>query len=688
VRNLLGSVSDSNFSGWTAIGAPSGSTSGSSITFTGSGNDWRYGNYLSGVVPVIVGHIYRVSFTVGQGTKTGTIVIRDGSNGIGGSLVINLLPTPTRYSFLTTGINGITGGIGFDNRVSVGGDGIAGTIICTNFMIEDVTGQTNQNPSEYVSVGVLAAPYQGAGVDGIQFFSTLNGNTTSSNVVTSGTGAAIKSGVLGSELVTNGDFSNGTTGWTTISSGVITGGILSVVAGALRIQNDATGTNYGAASTPITCIVGGTYTVSVTRVGGTGSGYMIVGTSVVFGTVNNILANQTATSFSFVATATTHYIGVQAGANTANQYYDFDNISVKQVLVPSTAPVDASGPLGYLSEGSRVNLCLQSSTFQTSWSIIRLLAFGSGSTVDAIAGPDGALTADLITEDTTATNTHVIQQTFTDTAATTYTFSVYFKPNGRTWFALSDGGASNYAYFNASANGTVGTKGAGVAAGAAVISLVSNGWYRASITYTGTGVASPHAVLLSSADGTSSYTGNGVSGAYVWGAQLEQASFASTYIPTATTAVTRAADVLTYPSAGNVSGTVGTAYAEVAIPYAAGAANQQLLSFGSPFSSLGVLATTNVLYLYDGTGVRSGNTFTPSSTIQKAAYKWTVANSQTFIGGVASSLLAFDGDLNITANMTIASDSVGATQPYGTLRNVRIYGTALSSAQLQALTSP
>jgi hypothetical protein len=183
------------------------------------------------------------------------------------------------------------------------------------------------------------------------------------------------------------------------------------------------------------------------------------------------------------------------------------------------------------------------------------------------------------------------------------------------------------------------------------------------------------------------FTGNGTGGMIFYNSQVELGAFASSTIISAATAVTRAADVLTYPSAGNVSGTVGTAYAEVAIPYAAGAANQQLLSFGSPFSSLGVLATTNVLYLYDGTGVRSGNTFTPSSTIQKAAYKWTVANSQTFIGGVASSLLAFDGDLNITANMTIASDSVGATQPYGTLRNVRIYPTALTSAQLVALTT-
>ncbi len=61
---------------------------------------------------------------------------------------------------------------------------------------EDVTGQSNQNPSEYVSVGVLSAPYHGASVDGVKYFTTLNGNTVASNVVTEATGAAISASTL------------------------------------------------------------------------------------------------------------------------------------------------------------------------------------------------------------------------------------------------------------------------------------------------------------------------------------------------------------------------------------------------------------------------------------------------------------------------------------------------------------
>ena len=60
--------------------------------------------------------------------------------------------------------------------------------------LEDVTGQTNQNPSEYVSVGVLAeADYKKfSNVDGVRYYAHENGNTVDGNgVVTEAKGAAI-----------------------------------------------------------------------------------------------------------------------------------------------------------------------------------------------------------------------------------------------------------------------------------------------------------------------------------------------------------------------------------------------------------------------------------------------------------------------------------------------------------------
>jgi hypothetical protein len=61
----------------------------------------------------------------------------------------------------------------------------------TDLQIEDVTTQANQNPSEYVSTGVLSSPYEGAFVDGVQYFSYQNGNTVSNGIVIPANGAAI-----------------------------------------------------------------------------------------------------------------------------------------------------------------------------------------------------------------------------------------------------------------------------------------------------------------------------------------------------------------------------------------------------------------------------------------------------------------------------------------------------------------
>jgi len=54
-----------------------------------------------------------------------------------------------------------------------------------------VTGAASVAPPEYVSRGVLSAPYHGAGADGVRYFDTANGNSVASNVVSEGIGAPI-----------------------------------------------------------------------------------------------------------------------------------------------------------------------------------------------------------------------------------------------------------------------------------------------------------------------------------------------------------------------------------------------------------------------------------------------------------------------------------------------------------------
>ena len=83
----------------------------------------------------------------------------------------------------------------------------------TKIMLEDVTGQSNQNPSEYVSANVLSAPYHGANVDDVKYFSTYNGNSITAGILTEAAGAAIPDattlGFLSELIGTNEAFPSG-----------------------------------------------------------------------------------------------------------------------------------------------------------------------------------------------------------------------------------------------------------------------------------------------------------------------------------------------------------------------------------------------------------------------------------------------------------------------------------------------
>lgn len=171
---------------------------------------------------------------------------------------------------------------------------------------------------------------------------------------------------------------------------------------------------------------------------------------------------------------------------------------------------------------------------------------GIATTSNATTAPDGTTTAASAIEDT-STGTHFFGGYYSGTlGAGPVTASVWAKAFGRAWIALGiymtgQSPIEPLAYYNLTGSGAIGSVPSGVTA---TIQAFPNGWYR--LTYTRTAnasVANPFLdIYLASANGTDSYTGNGTSGAYFWGAQLETASFASSYIPTATGSASRSAD--------------------------------------------------------------------------------------------------------------------------------------------------
>lgn len=159
----------------------------------------------------------------------------------------------------------------------------------------------------------------------------------------------------------------------------------------------------------------------------------------------------------------------------------------------------------------------------------------------------------------------------------THTMSVFAKAGEYDSIRLESVAGNNVgrfvrAVFNLS-NGTVTTSQGGdttwFSAFSNIINEVGNGWYRCSIRYTIESNTTFTRPYWEPADSVAT-TGDGYSGVYMWGAQLEEASFPTSYMKTTGSQVTRSADN------AEMTGTnftdwfrqdEGTLYGEATAPY-------------------------------------------------------------------------------------------------------------------------
>jgi hypothetical protein len=197
--------------------------------------------------------------------------------------------------------------------------------------------------------------------------------------------------------------------------------------------------------------------------------------------------------------------------------------------------------LGLLVEEQRANLLLRSEELETTW--------GSNNytiTSNLTAAPDGANTADKLIRNTLDA-TAPVSQNVTVSASTAYTLSLYAKAAEWGKIGLREGSTTgNYVTFDLATASVVSTQ---IATGS--IASVGNGWFRLTMTMTTSGGQSSYGVRViplppSYTSGTPNYSfaGDGTSGLFIWGAQLEAGASATSYIPTTTATVTRSADVV------------------------------------------------------------------------------------------------------------------------------------------------
>jgi hypothetical protein len=187
--------------------------------------------------------------------------------------------------------------------------------------------------------------------------------------------------------------------------------------------------------------------------------------------------------------------------------------------------------LGLLIEEQRTNLVLRSAEFDSSpWQT-------NNATISAnvIIAPDGTLTGDKLVSGTSVSSTSLVTASVAANAGTTYTLSVFAKAGEHGSLRVRIGATQLIAtYFNLVTGE--------VQSGTGAITAIGNGWYRCSVTATAAiAEANPHFLTYPTGT-TASYTGDGTSGLYIWGAQLEAGAFPTSYIPTVASSVTRNAD--------------------------------------------------------------------------------------------------------------------------------------------------
>jgi hypothetical protein len=221
---------------------------------------------------------------------------------------------------------------------------------------------------------------------------------------------------------------------------------------------------------------------------------------------------------------------------TASAYYgpriDYD---------PNTLAVK-----GILIEQARTNLITYSQDFSNA-------AWAKSGTISSAGTNPTGVTGQLLTLSAGSSQKILIPTTVTVVTATSYAGSYFVKPNGYTKVALRESISTGaYAAFDLTGAGSVLDSGSG---GTGSVTLLANGWYRITMVSVSSGTSfRPDLWVLdptyTSGSVIGSWTADGTSGVYVFGAQLETGTCSTSYIPNYVTgSTTRALDLLTFTGA-------------------------------------------------------------------------------------------------------------------------------------------
>jgi hypothetical protein len=346
---------------------------------------------------------------------------------------------------------------------------------------------------------------------------------------------------------------------------------------------------------------------------------------------------------------------------------------------------------GLLVEPGATNLALYSQEFDNAyWVKTNTTAAGN-----ATISPDGTLNADRLTSNA-VTGIITVDSSGISVTAGTHSLSAYIKSDGWRWVQLRTSGLLGLGFVNFDIiDGVKGTE----SAATGTIEPYGDGWFRVSISatlLTASGGIAYNLVSSGTSVRAESATGDGTSGIFIWQAQLETGSVATSPIPTVASTVTRTADDISLASASSLIGqTEGTVYIEAEyIPDGTGRALLNLSASGDDTTRtnnrfvLGAIPSNQFEFRTVVGGVNQCEIISGARTasILKLAVTYAVNDFAFYING---SSIGTDtlGTVPTCANIYLGANILNAAQYRGWIRSVALFPTRLANATLESITT-
>ena len=300
----------------------------------------------------------------------------------------------------------------------------------------------------------------------------------------------------------------------------------------------------------------------------------------------------------------------------------------------------------------------------------------SSSVMSGFNSPNGNLTADLITVNSGVTDGSCV--IFNAWNTSLQTFSLFAKKGNYNRILLGQASNSWWAVFDLE-DGFVASQNENLTS--SEIIDYGNGWYRCVVSHDN---PSGTATLGLAVEGEN----NSV---YVWGAQLEEGSYPTSYIPTSGSSVTRVAE--TCDGAGNAdtfNDSEGVLFAEISALSDIGSESAIAIGNGGYDERVIIYTFNNYIYAFvfaGGVNVFSfGTTEYNVKEANKIALKYKSGDYSIYINGIekhsSTSTSTPSGIDRLNFN-----DSVSGLKFYGRTKQLMTFNKALTDQELIALTS-